>query len=132
MDTATLRRLAQVLRGLSQLTNLNLARTLRGVVAFVVCVRVELGVAALTRWGVVVCRQWFGSRRRKGIGGGVGPSDAAHELELGGYVVCCCGVCGVCACGLGRSGVDTVGCGCLQTIVWVQKAQRHWWRCWAV
>jgi len=57
MDTATLHRLAQVLRGLSQLTNLNLARTLRGVVVFVVCVHVDLGVAALTRWGVVGCRQ---------------------------------------------------------------------------
>ena len=47
----------EVLGRLTQLTNLNLESTLCVVVAFVVCVRVELGVAALTRWGVVVCRE---------------------------------------------------------------------------
>ena len=49
--------LVEVLGRLTQLGNLNLACTLCVVVAFVVCVRVELSVAALTRWGVVVRRQ---------------------------------------------------------------------------
>ena len=82
----------EVLGRLTQLTNLSLRCMLCVAVACVVCVRVELGVAALTRWVVVVCRQSFGSRRRKGIGGGVAWSDAAHELEPAWFVVWCRGI----------------------------------------